>query len=382
MKGNVQDKIKILYLIESLKSGGAEQLLFTTLKYLNRNKFSPVVYCLCEKGEIAADLEKETGTKVYSLNKSCRIWDLGTIIPLIRIFIKERPHILHTNLFLANYFGRIAALFAGIPVVVITEHGTYSNFKKFYHHWIDFILSFFTTKVIAVSNAVKKYLLKHSLILENKIIVIYNTIDFEKFDRVYDADKITLRKRLGFAGNGFIIGCVATLAPWKGHIFLLEAFSQVIKSYPEARLCLVGRDGCGFKKELESFARKKDILKNIYFLGERRDIPELLRAFDIFALPSLTEGLGISLLEAMYLGLPAVASGTEGVLEIIEDKKDGILSSSGSPYALATKIESLLKDRNKSEQLGFNAREKVRKYFSTHAYIQKLESLYEGLAKK
>ena len=377
----MQDKIKIIYLIENLKSGGAEQLLFTTLKYLNRSKFIPVVCCLCEKGEIAAEIERETGIVIGSLNRRCRIWDLGAVIPLMRFFLKEKPHILHTNLFFASYFGRIAAIFTSIPVVVITEHGTHSNFKRFYHHWIDFILSFFTTKIIAVSNAVKKYLLSHSLILANKIIVIYNTIDFERLDKVLDIDKLSVRKKLGFTGNGFIIGCVATLAPWKGHIFLLEAFSEVIKSYPEAKMCFVGRDAVGLKNELESFARKRGILKNTYFLGERRDIPEILRALDVFVLPSLTEGLGISLLEAMYLGLPAVASGTEGVLEVIEDQKDGILTSCGNSYALARKIESLLKDRKKSEQLGFNAREKVKKYFSTHAYIQKLESFYEGLAR-
>jgi len=371
---------KVLYLYENLKVGGAEQLLLTTIKYLNRDKFMPIIYCIGEKGEIGCEIEQETGFSVNALNKkSWRLWSIAIFLDLLRILRKERPHILHTHLFYANYFGRIAAIFARIPIVVVTEHGTYSNFKRFYHHWIDFLLSLFTTKIIAVSSAVKKYLLRHSLISARKIVVIHNAVDFDRFNRVYEDDKLTIRKRLGFSNNNLIIGCVSNLAPWKGQFFLLQAFTEVIRSHPSAKLCFVGRDTNGFMDELQAFAKKNNFQENVSFFGERRDIPQILKSFDIFVLPSFTEGLGISLLEAMYMGLATIASKTEGVLEIIEDNKDGILASCGDYQVLANKINLLLNDRGKMESLGCNARQKVSKHFPPDAFANRLGSFYEEL---
>lgn len=374
--------IKVMYLYESLKVGGAEQLLLTTLKYLDRNKFLPVVYCIADKGGIGLEIEAQTGIIVNSLNKHCRLWSVGTLFDLVHILIKEKPRILHTHLFYANYFGRIASIFAKINSVIITEHGTHSNFKKFYHHLIDFILSFFTYRVIAVSKAVEKYLCKYTHILPGKITVIHNAVDFDRFEKVKESDKYSLRKQFGFSDSDFIIACVSNLAYWKGQFFLLQAFAEIKNSLPSLKLLFVGRDTEGFQNQLVAFCRQNGLCESVYFLGERRDIPEILRASDIFVFPSITEGLGISLLEAMYMGLPAIASNTEGILEVIEDDKDGILMPAADPRSLASKIGMLLGDDNKIKILGNNARDKVKKYFSPEGYIQQLESVYEELIKR
>ncbi len=367
--------IRVLYLYENLNIGGAEQLLVTTLKYLDYGKFKPLVYCIGKKGRLAEEVEKN-GIPVKLLNKKSSLYNIGIVLELIKIFKRERPDVLHANLFYPGYFGRIAAFFAGVPVVIVTEHGTHSNLKKWYHYCIDFTLSFFTTKIIAVSCAVREYLLKYSRIRADKISVIYNAVDFERFDSVYDTDKDLIRSKLNFPGSDFLIGAVSNLAPWKGQHILLEAFRDVLKTFPEARLYIIGRDNNGFQHRLEKFAQENNFLEKVHFLGERRDVPQILRALDAFVLPSLSEGLGISLLEAMYLGLPAIASGTEGVLEIIEDNKDGLLFPPGDCKALAEKLIEVLKDREKAASLGVNAREKIKKRFSPQGYIEKLSALY------
>lgn len=372
---------KILYLCETLGIGGAEQLILTTLKYLNRNKFYPVVYCIGENGEIGNAI-KEIGIQVTPLNRRCYLWNIEIFRDLVQIFKREKPKILHCHLFYPSYFGRIAAIFAKVPTVIITEHGTYSNFKKFYHHWIDFMLASFTTKIIAVSNAVRKYLLSHTLIPPHKITVIYNAVDFDRFDKAYGMDKFLVRQNFGFLNSDFIIGCVSNLAPWKGQLSLLQAFVEVTKAFPQARLCIVGRNNCGFRGQLEAFAQRKGFGESVYFLGERRDVPELMRAFDIFVFPSLTEGLGISLLEAMYMEIPAVASNTEGIAEIIENNKDGVLVPAEDSQTLARETLILLKDKEKMKRIASNARLKVKDFFSPQIHIKRLESLYNELVER
>lgn len=369
--------IRILYLYENLHIGGAEQLLLTTLKYLNHDKFNPVVCCISEKGKIGSEIEK-LGVPVRVLNRKVNLWNIRIILDLVKIFKREKPDILHSSLFYPSYFGRITALFTKIPIVIITEHGTHSNFKKFYHHWIDFILSFFTTKVVAVSRAVKEYLLRYALIPEQKIAVIHNAIDFERFNTAFGMDKNLVRQKLGFLESNFLIGCVSNLAPWKGQLILLQAFSRVIRYFPSAKLCIVGRNAASFRQELEAFVQKNKFGESVYFLGERRDTPWILRAFDIFVFPSLTEGLGISLLEAMYMGIPAVASSTEGILEIIENNENGILVPPGDFKELAKEIIILLKDKDKMQRIGCNARKKIEMLFSPKTYIEKLELFYNA----
>lgn len=374
-------RIKILYLIEGLGIGGAEQLLLTTLKYLNRDKFSLVVYCIGKNGKIANEIEA-LDIKVTPLNEKMCLWNLGAVFGLLKIFREEKPYIVHTHLFYANYFGRIAAVLARIPVVIITEHGAHSSFKKFYHHWIDFILSLFSNKIIAVSDSVRRYLIEHSLIFNRKIKVIYNAVDFDKFERrIGQSNRLLMRRKLGFDQADFLIGCVSKLSACKGQHFLIEALCEIKKSFPQIKLCMVGWDTGSFQEQLENLAEAKGVIENVSFLGGRDDIPEILGAFDLFVLPSLSEGFGLSLIEAMYTGLPVVATRRDGILEIIDDRRDGLLVPPADSGALAARVIELLNDSNAREALGRNAKEKVEKLFSPVDYINKLESCYEDLLK-
>ncbi len=355
-------------------------MLLTTVKYLDRDKFLPVVYCIGEKGEIGREIE-DNQIKLVALNQKPRLWRMKIALELKKILTQEKPDIVHTHLFYANYFGRIAAIMAKVPAVVITEHGTHSNFKKAYHHFIDYILSFFTSGTIAVSKAVQRYLTAYTLIPSKKITVIYNAVDFKRFDEAYYCDKGLIRKKLGYLTDDLLIGCVSNLAPWKGQFSLLRAFAEVVKHFPLAKLCIIGRDTAGFQKKLVVYVKKNNLVKNVFFLGERKDIPEILKAIDIFVFPSLTEGLGISLLEAMYMGLPAVATATEGILEVVDNNTDGIMVPAGNHKVMAEKIIKLLKDRQKMGEIGLKARRKVMSLFSPGAYIGKLELFYNDLAR-
>lgn len=368
-------RAKILFLFDGLGIGGAEQLLLTTLKYLDRERFVAVVYCIGADGKMKKEIEA-LNVSVIALNKNMRFWNLSAVLNLMKVFRREKPHIVHTHLFYANYFGRIAAAITRVPVVVTTEHGTHGYFKKFYHHLADFLLAIFTYRIIAVSGAVKEYMQKNTFISESKISVIYNAVDFDRFKRIDEFDRNAIRRSLLSSDSGFVIGCVSNLAPWKGQFHLLRAFVKVRQALPGTKLCIIGRGTADFKHRLESFAKENNISGDVRFLGERRDIPQMLKALDLFVFPSLTEGLGISLLEAMYMKLPVIAFATEGILEVVEDNKDGILVRRGDDQSLSEEIISLLKDSEKMKRMGLNARKKVEMFFSPEVYIKKLESFY------
>lgn len=373
--------VKVMYLCESLRVGGAEQLILTTVKNLDRDKFFPIVCSIREKGRIGREIE-DLGITVVSLGIEPNFFNFKLLYKLLKIIKANKPQILHCHLFYANYFGRLAAIITRVTVVIITEHGTYSNFKKFYHHWIDFILSLFTSRIIAVSKAVREYLCKQSLISFRKVNVIYNAVDIDRFDKVYELNKNLMRKRLGSYDSDLLIGCVSTIVPWKGQAILLKAFAKIVEIIPSAKLYIIGRSNHEFEEQLDNFIQDNGLLENVHFLGERRDIPEILKALDIFVFPSLTEGLGISLLEAMYMGIPPIASNIEGITEVIEHGKDGLLFNTGNSRILSDSILRLINDREKALKIGLNAREKIKENFSPSHYIDKLQLLYMQLLEK
>lgn len=378
--------IKILYLFEHLNLGGAEQLLFTTLKYLNRDKFLPVVYCLGEKGKIGEAIEG-IGIKVESLNRKVNICNPAIIHDLVHILNKERPNILHTNLFFANVYGRLSSKLAAVKTIVTTLHNpdyTYEDSGRWTFK-IRKLLDRYSAKLtntnfIAVSELVKEDFEKQ-LKFKN-IKVLPNCIEVSRFVRL-DASIIKeKRKELGINDDDFIILNVGRIHPQKGQTHLIEAFNLVQKDNPQAKLIIAGIFGNDINRkeaQLKNRIATLGLSANVIFLKDRRDIPEIMNASDIFAFPSLYEGFGIAMIEAMASGLPVVASDIIPLNKIIRNNIDGILVEKQNYKILADKISELIKDKARRAYLGRNARERAME-FDVKKYVINLENIYQGLS--
>lgn len=376
LKKKTKARIKVLYLFVHTNFGGAEVGLLTTLRNIDRSRFDCIVVSIEKKGAVGVEIEK-MGIRVIYLDSVARIFNFGLVKKIARILKQETPDILHTSLFYANFFGRLAAIFHRPPVLVTEERSMYTE-KRFYHVIIDNLLSHMTDRIITCSKSVTIFTRDQEKIPESKFHLIYNAVDSGRFD--IPRRKEDVRRELGFTGEDFVIGTVGSVIPKKGHRFLIEALAMLKKDIPLAKLVIAG-DGES-RSGLVEMAKDLGISDKIFFLGFRSDIPEVMKAADVFVLPSLQEGFPRTIIEAMYMGLPVIASNISGIPEIIMDGENGFLVPAGNPEELANRILSLYGDPPLRDAMGLKAKGKIESGHLPQNYINDLQSLYEELLLK
>ncbi len=369
-------KIKVLFLFVHLDYGGAEVGLLTTLKNIDKSRFDCSVVSIEKKGRIAEEIEK-LGFKVTCLDSKARLFNISLIRKIALILEKEKPDILHTSLFYANFFGRAASLFCNPRFIVTEERSMYTE-KKFYHVILDRILAGFTDRIIVCSRSVLDFTRKQEGIAEDKFYLIYNAVDAERFN--IPGTKEALRKKYGFSGEDFIVGTVGSLIPKKGHRFLIEAVKGLDGQIPRLKTLIIGEGES--RAELTALARSLGIENKVVFLGARFDIPGLMKAMDVFVLPSLQEGFPRTLIEAMYTGLPVVASDISGIPEIVREGEDGFLVPPGDPEALKNRILELYNDKPLRGDFAARSRKKIESAYLPKDYVQSLEGLYRELTER
>jgi len=366
-------KIKILFVHQSLDIGGAEILRKYLLSCLDRERYSVDICCIERKGRIGEDIEK-LGYKIITLDRKINIANsipiLWNLCKLIRRYGYE---VVHTSLFYANLFGRLAAILTGTPLKIIEEHGLY-RWKNKYPIFIsaDRFLARFTHKIICCSKSVSDFNVSQMNIPREKFVVVRNCVDFSAFN-IQDS-KNAIRERCSFGLDETIIGIVGTMKEEKGHRYLLEAVDILRKKWKTVKLLIIG-EGL-LSDHLKKHVDDLGINANVLFLGWRFDIPYLLKAMDMFVLPSVSEGLGISLLEAMYMEVPIVATGIEGIPEVIQDGVNGILVPPRNSELLAKAIEKLILDKRHAIRLATKGKEIAIRNFDARNYTTAIENIY------
>jgi glycosyltransferase involved in cell wall biosynthesis len=368
-----RDRIKVFYVINSLGIGGAEQLLVTLARYLEREQFDLVVCALWADGPIGQEL-REIGVPVHCLCKAPSLYSPVTLYELIRLMRRERPDVVHAQLFAANFYGRLAGMMSGVPVLISTEQSVVQG-KKGLHIWADRVLARRTDAIITVSQVVRQVIATELRYPAAPLEVIYNPVDLNRLRAARPAQ--TVRVELGIGPDDIIIGSVGRLMAAKGHCYLVEALALLRPQYPALKLLLVG-DG-SLRAELEKQVHDLALEEVVRFLGARRDVPDLLAALDIFAFPSLWEGLGIALIEAMAMGLPCVATDIPTLREVVGDRQAALLIPPRDSRALAQAIERLVGERELARRLGAEARKRAVDEFSAETCAQRTGGLYRRL---
>jgi len=366
--------LKILHIISKLPIGGVENQLLLVLKNYNKEKFQPFVCSLSDKGEIGKEIEK-SGIKVFALNKLKHTFDCSIIKDICNIIKREKIQIVRTHQYHANFYGRIAAKKSKVPCIVASVHNVYTRDKKLHRRIINRFLARFTDKIIAVSEEVKKDILKYDKIPEDKVQVIYNGIDLNAFNESFDKDQI--KNKLGINPNVPVIGTVGRLTEQKGHIYLLQAVSKLKHKFPDIKVLIVG-DG-PFMDELKSYTSSSGLSNNVIFTGFRRDIPELLSIMDIFVFPSLWEGLPNALIEAMASGKAIIASNLPQIKEVLDSDGLGILVPPKDINAISESITFLLKNRLTAENMGILVKNRAFNCFSIKNTVKLYEKLFEKI---
>ncbi|MFL6566463.1 MAG: glycosyltransferase [Burkholderiales bacterium] len=364
----------MLHLITRLPVGGAEKVLVDVVRRLDPARYESLVCCIQAKGELAAELEK-SGVRVLCLNRmQSKRFDWRAVRDLTRLLRAERVALLHSHLYHANLYGRIAALLARVPAVA-TVHNVYTR-SKIHRRLLNRLLAHATARVIAVSDEIRGDLIAQDRIDARKVVVIHNGIDVRRVESTLTHAQA--RARLGIGENELALGCVARLEQQKGHRFLLEACAalrQDAEVGPRLRLLVVG-DG-RLRGDLETRAGALGLASSASFLGTRQDVPDILRALDIYVMPSLWEGLSIAMLEAMAAGLPIVISDVSGAAQALGDNEHGVRVPPGDAAALAGALRSLAGDPGRRRALAMSARQRVQERFSIDAMMSQLTSIYD-----
>lgn len=373
-------KINILHIIDQLPIGGAENLLLTLARNINKDRFNLIIGCLNKEGYIAERI-KEEGSKVICLEVPRFRYSYKKVFHLIKILKSERIDIVHTHLYQADFWGRLISFFVRVPIVCRTEHGNGNSFKNkplLYrmaeYLGINRILDNISDAVIYVSETQKKDFVKIGR-STNRGFVIYNAIDERLF--LTSKSKEYIRACNGFSSSDILIGIIARLTAYKGHKFLFEAMEEVSRKCANVKLLVIGSGD--EEHNLRELVCKLTLKKNVLFLGLRKDIPELMKAMDIFVQPSLLEQFGITIAEAMFSGLPVVATNTGGIPEVVKDGETGILVPPRSSEALAEALLRLIQNTKLSKNMGEKGREIAIAKFTGHRYARDIEKLYVSL---
>ncbi|MFC1598719.1 glycosyltransferase [Patescibacteria group bacterium] len=363
------NKIKIVYLIDSFSLGGAEKFLLDLCQKIDKNKFEVHVAAVVFAGPLLKEFEKlDIQIKVF--NKKTKL-GLGLLWQLYKYLKHTKPQIVHTNLFGADTWGRVAALLARVPLIVLTEHNINLDEPKF-KKLIKLVLSKFTTKIVAVSQGVKEYTVQTEKINKEKIQTIYYGIDLNKYQfRGYQA--IDQQKTINAV-------CVGRLEEQKGHQYLIAALPLILKNYPSFKLHLIGAGSLADK--INRQVKDLNLTDNVKFYGQRMDVSELLPQMDLFILPSIWEGLGIVLLEAQAVGLPVLASNIPAVNEVVKHEQTGLLFEPKNSQAIYEQVKHLIADQKLAENLVNKASLQIKNDFGLDTMVQNYANLYLDLINK
>jgi len=376
--------VRLLHIIESLEQGGAQRRLINDLKKIDRTNFEHSVCYLFGQGELRKEIE-DLGISVLPLNLKSPKNLFKAFSQLTRLIKQSRPDIIHTQLFWADFYGRLAGRFCGIKFLICTvQSAVYepenSYLYSFKRKLVDRTLSkYFTTRFVAVSEYVKESIVRRLGIKHEKISVIPNSIDTSNFVPGENEEKEKIEKELSLHKKDTILLTIGRLNPAKGHYFLIEAIYKLKESFPSLILLVAG-DGPS-KEELITLKNRLGLKEQVRFLGERPDIKNLLNASDVFVLPTLSEGLPVSLLEAMAMQKICLASKIEPIKEIIEDGANGFLFEPGNSEDLARVLSHTLKIQNGTSQIAKRARENTLQKFEALKAAQALERFYREIIK-
>lgn len=370
---NQDKKIKIIFVTAALEVGGAEMFLLDLVKHLDKNKFAPAVATVVGGGKLEPFF-RATGVPlhIYGSKPRCRyVSGFIAFFQLWALFKRERPQIVHTQLFGPDFWGRLAAWLSGVPTILTTEQNINAD-QSGLREWLKKLTYRLADGVVAISTAVKNYTIKEYNVPEHKIVIIPNDVDVAKVEEKLKIKNLKI-------GDKKILLTVGRLVEQKGQKYLLEAFS-LLKNRANLELWLAG-DGV-LRPELEAQAKKLGIDSQVKFLGTRSDIPQLLAQADIFVFPSLWEGLGIAVLEAAIAKKPIVASSVDGILDIIKSGKSGLLVPPGDSQALSASIEFMLDHPEQAKLMVEEAYEQVKNNFDIKAVVNKYQDFYARFTDK
>ena len=364
------DRIRVVEVLATGTTGGAQEHLYGLVTRMDHTRFDVSVVSL-SPGSAVRKLER-AGFPVLVLDEPDDAIAVGALAAHL---VEVRPDILHNHMYRAELVGTRAAIALGEvghrrPYVVSTVHS--SRVRSEEDREMLRVLTPRMDQLIAVSRMIEEKLEQEGR-TGAPIRRIYNGVDLSRYE--HQEPCCTLHEEYGMEPGSQVVGVVARLEPEKGHPTLLEAWPAVLRSVPDAYLLIVGE---GSRREaLEALARDLRIAHRVVFTGRRDDVPAVTAALDVAVLPSYREAQGLSILEALALSRPVVASNVGGIPEVITDGVTGLLVPPHDPDALAAAIVRVLRDHPYADTLGRAGHDMVHDRFDIGTMVGLVQQIYE-----
>ena len=374
---------KVLYFLNSSIRGGVEEHVLSLLRLIDREAFEPVLVC-------PADLLKLIEPELHAYNVRyyplcIRKWThLKGIGAYWRILKQEKPDIVHSHLFFATLYAAPLSKLFGVRAVVETAHireAWRKGIKKAF--FIDRWAYRYVNRIIAVSDAVKRFLVAGKGLAETKVTVVRNGVDIERFSAASSGRGTSglaqVKAGLGFRENGhgnlkLKIGVIGRLEPQKGHRYFLEAVRLMRDKADKAEFLIAGEGR--LRSALENLCLSYGISHRVKFLGFRPDIKDVMAALDILVLPSLFEGLPLVALEASAMGKAVIVTDVDGSPEVVVHEETGLVVPPENSQALRLAMERLIDDSRLRAVLGQGARKRVEEFFDLRQQVKETEKVY------
>ena len=387
----MSEKIRILNIITRLDIGGSSDVAIAIAERFKNDDYECILMygqTSDPDGSISKYIEnkKITGVNIKSLVRELNpVKDVVVFFKIYRYIKANKFDIVHTHSSKAGILGRWAAYFAGVKHIIHMPHGHvfYGYYGRFVSRMFvaaEKITALITDKIVAITPKGIKDHLDYKIAPEQKFVAVYPGVNVRNYINL-NASAAEKKKELGIEEGSYIVGTVTRLEKVKNNAMLIKAFAIAAEKNPKAVLIVAG-DGSE-KEMLLKLAGELGVKERIKFLGFRKDIPELMNIFDVFALASLNEGFGKVFIQAGALVKPVVATRVGGVESVVLDGRTGLLVEPGDYKAFGGRILEVMESRDLADTLGRNAKEWVAGTengflrFSEEAMLNKFENLYK-----
>jgi glycosyltransferase involved in cell wall biosynthesis len=374
--GELGRPIRVLQLITSLERGGAENHLLALLTHADRRAFELETAVLSGEGELVPVFRK-AGIPVHLLKARNR-FDPLALGRLGRLLREGHFDILHSHLFRADIYAGLAVARLGErrPLLVSTRHNDDRFFLNPFVGLVHYGVSARQDLIIAISDHIARFTVSRGVRHPERVRRVYHGLE-PPVTKALEREGQHIRQELGIGPDEFLVGNVGRLALQKGQRHLIAAMPLLLERVPRARAIIAG--GGDLEDYLRDLASEIGVANRVHVLGPRKDVPALMHAIDVFVMPSIWEGFGLVLLEAMAAGRPIVASRVATIPEVVADGESGILVPAGDPLALATALAELAEQPDVAARMGEAGRERLRKQFSVEKMVGDTELLYREL---
>lgn len=357
--------------------GGAERNLLNILTHLNDKQFRFYLYTF-DSGPPMTNLLKRRKIKYFQIPYPTTLYGIKKFVRLSWEIRRLKVDILHSYFEGSDIWGTLLAKLAGIPVIISSKRDLgFSKNKKILMAYR--FINPFVTKIISVSEAVKYQVSLQEKVNLKKIVTIYNGVDPDQFSGSNQKDALKAELKLNISSP--IVGVLANIRPIKGMEYFIYAASKVVKKFPTAQFIIIGKclpsqESLIYYDRLKSLVKELKLYNNLYFIGGRRDIPDILSIMDVSVLPSLSEGFSNTVIESMFASKPLVVTNVGGNAEAVVHGKTGFVVPPKNIDKLADAVTMLLADKKLAKRMGEAGKVRAKQLFSVETMIERIENLY------